>query len=109
VNRWRADRRSRFRILQNRHAQGGDNDKTTLKGERPGLGLTRRQLLSRSVAAGASFVVGAGFVASRQCRLGDGNHRHQTRSMATLIQMARDIYPHDQVPDRILRHRRQRL
>jgi len=36
-----------------------------LKGERPkGLGLTRRQLLSRSVAAGASFVVGAGFVAS---------------------------------------------
>lgn len=63
--------------------------------------LTRRQLLSRSAAFGASFVTGAGFVAGR----GDAANwalevaHLQPETMATLIQMARDIYPHDQVAD----------
>lgn len=71
-----------------------------LKGERPkGLGLTRRQLLSRSVAAGASFVVGAGFVASGNAAWAMETTAIKPESMATLIQMARDIYPHDQVGD----------
>jgi hypothetical protein len=71
-----------------------------LKGERPkGLGLTRRQLLSRSVAAGASFVVGAGFVASGTAAWAMETTAIKPESMATLIQMARDIYPHDQVGD----------
>ena len=62
-------------------------------------GLTRRQLLSRATAAGASFVVGAGFMAAP-----DGAWAMQTtnlkpETMASLVQMARDIYPHDHVAD----------
>lgn len=62
-------------------------------------GLTRRQLLSRSVAAGASLVVGAGFVASGNAAWALETTAIKPESMAALIQMARDIYPHDQVPD----------
>lgn len=64
-----------------------------------GRGLTRRQLLSRSVAAGASLVVGAGFVASGNAAWAMETTAIKPESMATLIQMARDIYPHDQVAD----------
>ncbi len=62
-------------------------------------GLTRRELLSRSMAAGASFVVGAGFVASPDAAWALETKVLQPHSMATLIQMARDIYPHDHVGD----------
>jgi len=62
-------------------------------------GMTRRQLLSRSVAAGASFIVGAGFVAGRDGAWAMETSHLQPRSMATLIQMARDIYPHDHLAD----------
>jgi hypothetical protein len=62
-------------------------------------GLTRRELLSRSMAAGASFVVGAGFVASPDAAWALETNALQPHSMATLIQMARDIYPHDHVGD----------
>lgn len=62
-------------------------------------GLTRRELLSRSMAAGASFVVGAGFVASPDAAWALETKALQPHSMATLIQMARDIYPHDHVAD----------
>ena len=49
--------------------------------------------------AGASFVAGAGFIAAP-----DGAWAAETTSLmpetfATLVQMARDIYPHDHVPD----------
>lgn len=62
-------------------------------------GLTRRELLSRSVAAGASFVVGAGYVAGSDAAWAMETAALKPESMATLIQMARDIYPHDHVPD----------
>ncbi|WP_104017527.1 Twin-arginine translocation pathway signal [Roseovarius nitratireducens] len=62
-------------------------------------GLTRRELLSRSMAAGASFVVGAGFVASPDAAWALETKALQPQTMATLIQMARDIYPHDHVGD----------
>jgi len=62
-------------------------------------GLTRRQLLSCSIAAGASLVVGAGFVASSNAAWALETTAVKPESMAALIQMARDIYPHDQVPD----------
>lgn len=62
-------------------------------------GLSRRQLLSLSAAAGASFVVGAGFVASSNAAWAMETAALKPETMATLIQMARDIYPHDQVPD----------
>ncbi len=63
--------------------------------ERPGL--TRRELLSRSVAAGAVFVVGPGFVAQNSAAWALEVTHLKPETMATLIQMARDIYPHDRV------------
>lgn len=62
-------------------------------------GLTRRELLSRSMAAGASLVVGAGFVAGADAAWAMETAVLKPRTMATLIQMARDIYPHDHVGD----------
>lgn len=62
-------------------------------------GLTRRQLLSRSAMAGAALVVGPGFVAGKDAAWALETSHLQPRTMATLIQMARDIYPHDQVGD----------
>ncbi len=61
--------------------------------------LTRRQLLARSAAAGALFVVGAGFVAGTDAAWASEVKHLEPRTMATLIQMARDIYPHDHVGD----------
>ncbi|SHG67031.1 twin-arginine translocation signal domain-containing protein [Marivita hallyeonensis] len=62
-------------------------------------GMTRRQLLSRATAAGASFVVGAGFLAAPNGAWAMETAALQPETMATLVQMARDIYPHDQVAD----------
>ena len=62
-------------------------------------GLTRRELLSRSMAAGASFVVGGGFVAGADAAWAMETAALKPETMATLIQMARDIYPHDHVGD----------
>lgn len=62
-------------------------------------GLTRRQLLSRATAAGASFVVGAGFLAGRDGAWAMETSALDPQTMATLVQMARDIYPHDHVAD----------
>ena len=61
-------------------------------------GMTRRQLLSRTVAAGA-FVVGAGFVAGSTAAWAIETVALMPETMATLIQMARDIYPHDRLAD----------
>ncbi|WP_298972852.1 twin-arginine translocation signal domain-containing protein [uncultured Roseobacter sp.] len=61
--------------------------------------LTRRQLLSRSAAAGAAFVVGTSYVASSSAAWAMEVEHLQPTTMATLIQMARDIYPHDHVAD----------
>lgn len=62
-------------------------------------GLTRRDLLSRSMAASASFVVGAGFVAGADAAWALETKVLKPETMATLIQMARDVYPHDHVGD----------
>lgn len=62
-------------------------------------GLTRRQLLSRATAAGASFVVGAGFLAAPNGAWATETVALKPETMATLVQMARDIYPHDKVGD----------
>lgn len=61
--------------------------------------LTRRELLSRSAAAGATLVVGSGYVASSTAAWAMGVEHLAPATMATLIQMARDIYPHDHVAD----------
>ncbi|SEW40367.1 Tat (twin-arginine translocation) pathway signal sequence [Cognatiyoonia koreensis] len=62
-------------------------------------GLTRRQLLSRATAAGASFVVGAGFLAAPNAAWAVETTALTPETFATLVQMARDIYPHDKVGD----------
>lgn len=62
-------------------------------------GLTRRQLLASGAAMGA-LVVGPGFVAHPTAAWAVETKALSPEQMATLIQMARDIYPHDQVPDR---------
>ncbi len=62
-------------------------------------GLTRRQLLSRSLSAGALAVVGTGFIAAPDAAWAVEVTVITPEQMATLLQMARDIYPHDQVPD----------
>mgnify|MGYP000418556488 CR=1 FL=1 len=62
-------------------------------------GLTRRALLSRAVAAGALSVTGAGFVAAPNAAWAMEVTVITPEQMATLLQMARDIYPHDHVAD----------
>ena len=62
-------------------------------------GLSRRDLLARSMAAGASFVVGSSFVAATDAAWAMETTALKPETMATLIQMARDIYPHDHLAD----------
>ena len=61
--------------------------------------MTRRSLLKGSVAAGAAFVIGGGFVAASDAAWAMEVKHLKPGTMATLIQMARDIYPHDHVAD----------
>ncbi|MFV0301785.1 MAG: Twin-arginine translocation pathway signal, partial [Paracoccus sp. (in: a-proteobacteria)] len=63
-------------------------------------GLTRRALLSRAVAAGALAVAGAGFIAAPDAAWAVEVSQISEHEMATLLQMARDIYPHDRIGDR---------
>ena len=65
-----------------------------------GRALTRRELLSRAAAVGALAVAGPGFVAAPDAAWAVEAKALKPETMATLIQMARDIYPHDRVPDR---------
>ena len=62
-------------------------------------GLTRRELLSRSTAVGAAFVVGNGFLAANDAAWATELTALKPETFATLVQMARDIYPHDHVAD----------
>ena len=62
-------------------------------------GLTRRQLLSRATAVGATFVIGSGFLAAKDAAWATELAALKPESFATLVQMARDIYPHDRIPD----------
>lgn len=63
-------------------------------------GLTRRALLSRAVAAGALAVAGPGFIAAPDAAWAVEVTAISEHQMATLLQMARDIYPHDRLGDR---------
>lgn len=66
---------------------------------RPPRGLTRRRLLSQARAAGASFVIGAGFLAAKDAAWAAELSALKPETFATLVQMARDIYPHDRIGD----------
>lgn len=62
-------------------------------------GLSRRDLLKRVTAVSATIVVGAGFVAASDAAWAMETTALKPETMAALVQMARDIYPHDQVGD----------
>ncbi|PZX09773.1 Twin-arginine translocation pathway signal [Celeribacter halophilus] len=62
-------------------------------------GLTRRELLSRASATGASFLIGSGFIAASDAAWAAETTHLDPKVFATLVQMARDIYPHDRIPD----------
>lgn len=61
--------------------------------------LTRRDLLKRSVAVGALTVIGTGFIAAPNAAWALEVTVITEHQMATLLQVARDIYPHDKVGD----------
>jgi len=61
--------------------------------------MTRRELLASGARVGAAFVVGANFVTHATEAWAVETTALQPATMATLVQMARDIYPHDRVPD----------
>ena len=61
--------------------------------------MTRRQLLSGATAIGA-FVIGTGYVTGARAEWATEMKALKPESFATLVQMARDVYPHDQVADR---------
>jgi len=61
--------------------------------------LTRRELLARAGSATALVAVGAGFIAAPDASWAMEVSNISEHQMATLLQMARDIYPHDKVGD----------
>ena len=61
--------------------------------------LTRRDLLKTGVAAGSLLIIGGGFVAGPNAAWALEVTHLKPSTMATLIQMARDIYPHDKIAD----------
>ncbi|PSJ64316.1 Twin-arginine translocation pathway signal [Kumtagia ephedrae] len=63
-------------------------------------GISRRELFRRGAGAGALLVVSGTAVLSPRHAWGLETTALKPETMATLIQMARDVYPHDQVPDR---------
>ena len=62
--------------------------------------LSRRELLQRGTAIGTAFVVGVGFLAHADDAWAMETKGLSPAEMATLIQMARDIYPHDKIADK---------
>ena len=62
--------------------------------------MTRRQLLSSGTALGAALVVGPGFVLHSQEAWASEVEHLKPETFATLIVLARDIYPHDRLGDK---------
>ena len=62
-------------------------------------GLTRRALLSRTVATVAATAVGANFICAADAAWALEVTALKPETMATLVVMARDIYPHDRLGD----------
>jgi hypothetical protein len=62
-------------------------------------GMTRRELLKRGTALSTAFVAGTGFLVHATDAWAMELKSLSPETMATLIQMARDIYPHDRLSD----------
>lgn len=67
----------------------------------PARAITRRDLLKRSIAVSATMVVGSGYLASSSAAWAMEVKALSPDNMATLVQMARDIYPHDRFGDEL--------
>ncbi len=67
-----------------------------------GEGVNRRDFLAASgkTAIGAAMVVGSGTLLLPSQGWGMELKALKPETMATMLQMARDIYPHDRVPDK---------
>ena len=61
--------------------------------------LTRRQLLARGLLLGSGLVAGSSFIAGNNAAWAMEVKALAPETMATLVQMARDIYPHDRFGD----------
>lgn len=62
--------------------------------------MSRRDLLKTGAGVGAALIAGTGFVASTTASWAVEVKALKPKTMATLIQMARDVYPHDRVADK---------
>ena len=62
-------------------------------------GLTRRALLSRTAAASPRWSVGANFICAADAAWALEVTDLKPETAATLVLMARDIYPHDRLAD----------
>ena len=63
------------------------------------VSMTRRELLKRSLFIGSSFVIGSSFISAMNAAWALEVKVIKPETMATLVQMARDIYPHDTIAD----------
>lgn len=63
--------------------------------------LTRRQLLKRSLAVCGGYALGGSFLAASDAAWAMELKALPPESMATLVQMARDVYPHDSFGDEL--------
>ena len=63
-------------------------------------GMTRRELLASGTSFGAALVVGSGFVLHPGESWAMDLKALKPETMATLVVMARDIYPHDRLGDK---------
>ena len=61
--------------------------------------LSRRDLLASGVKATATLVVGSGFIAHATEGWAAETTGLSPHAMATIVQVARDTYPHDAIPD----------
>lgn len=62
--------------------------------------MSRRELLASGVSAGAALTAGAGFIAHAAEAWALETKALAPATMAAIIQVARDTYPHDRVGDR---------
>lgn len=70
-----------------------------MKKKKSYLSMTRRELLQHSLLIGTSFVIGTGFVSAPNAAWAAEAKHLKPETMAKLIQLARDIYPHDNIND----------
>lgn len=63
--------------------------------------LTRRQLLKRGMCVGSGLLLGSGFIAGGNAAWALEVKALKPHTMATLVQMARDVFPHDKFGDEL--------